>query len=268
VPPFDLLQPQPYDAPQAPQETSLFGDLLDKYLAWRKRNLDASLQNPAMMALGMTAPVGAVGRGGRALLRRSNAPEQGLGGRPAPGETIYAIDMPGQANAGYVLINKIENGVAHIDDIVLGKNQLGPAGVRDLLGQLRQYHPEIKALAGERVSGARFGGGRVPLGEGQSTTAPAGQLPMDTASRMARAKAQGFDGPYYHGTQKNFDAFDISKAGSGAGSAGEKGVYLTKDPRLASHYTYGEGVVMPLNARLGKAKEVRKSYYNSHELGS
>ena len=69
MPPFDLLQPAPYNASapygsyayeqqQRRHRAGLFSDLLDRFMAWRQSNLDASLQTPSMMALGMTAPVG------------------------------------------------------------------------------------------------------------------------------------------------------------------------------------------------------------------
>ena len=59
-----------------------------------------------------------------------------------------------------------------------------------------------------------------------------GQLPMDTASRMQRAEAMGFDpsNVQYHGTSSNFTEFTPSTVGNlGAG------VYATPDPLNASN---------------------------------
>lgn len=60
-----------------------------------------------------------------------------------------------------------------------------------------------------------------------------GELPMDQASRMARAEAQGFNPNQvsYHGTDADFSEF----IGSPYGSLGP-GVYLTPDSSLASEY--------------------------------
>lgn len=72
-------------------------------------------------------------------------------------------------------------------------------------------------------------------------------LPMDQASRMARAAEQGFntDATYYHGTNADFDAF----APSGRGRMGP-GVYLTDDPAYASRFAEGEGAnIRPVLSR-------------------
>ena len=59
------------------------------------------------------------------------------------------------------------------------------------------------------------------------------KLPMDEASRMQRARAQGFDvdTPLYHGTRADFDEFRISEDGNFG-----PGVYLTRNPKDASQY--------------------------------
>jgi GNAT superfamily N-acetyltransferase len=67
----------------------------------------------------------------------------------------------------------------------------------------------------------------------------AAPLSMDTPSRMARAKAMGFDvdAPLYHGTDKDFAAFDLGKTGTATdtGFYG-KGIYAAPDPDAASNY--------------------------------
>lgn len=54
------------------------------------------------------------------------------------------------------------------------------------------------------------------------------ELPMDLASRMARAKEMGFDTdtPVYHGRYRNFDEFDPNRT-----------AYFSEDPEYASVYT-------------------------------
>ena len=82
-------------------------------------------------------------------------------------------------------------------------------------------------------------------------------LPMDEASRMARAQEQGYTVDAYHGTKGDFGAFDMSRAGaSDPGLVGEA-AYFSPGPELASHYAesarYGAGDapgVLPAKLRL------------------
>lgn len=80
-----------------------------------------------------------------------------------------------------------------------------------------------------------------------AVAASRGELPMDEASRMARAREQGFDTDQtlYHGTDASFDAFDPS-----AGSS-ENGVFLTRSPAVASRYA-GSNNLTPPEAVTGK----------------
>jgi hypothetical protein len=63
-------------------------------------------------------------------------------------------------------------------------------------------------------------------------------LPMDEASRMARAQEMGFDTglPLYHGTGSDFKAFDPARFGQSDHGAKGRGVYASQDPDLASSY--------------------------------
>lgn len=62
----------------------------------------------------------------------------------------------------------------------------------------------------------------------------AGHLPMDEASRMARAREMGFDTSQvlYHGTGKDFDTFNPGTRGNGA----VRNIYLTDNPEIADIY--------------------------------
>ena len=62
-----------------------------------------------------------------------------------------------------------------------------------------------------------------------------GELPMDEASRLARAKSMGFDveTPWYHGTNADIDSFIPSNSGVFG-----PGVYTTKNPNQAEKYGY------------------------------
>ncbi len=65
------------------------------------------------------------------------------------------------------------------------------------------------------------------------------EMPMDLASRMARAREMGFDTgtPLYHGTGQDFPAFDVNRAGAREASFYGEGVYSTAMPDLAAEYT-------------------------------
>lgn len=91
-------------------------------------------------------------------------------------------------------------------------------------------------------------------------------LPMDFASRMARAEAMGYRlKPVYHGTATKdgqvFNAFDpASTGGRTSGSlAGREGVSVTPSPELASEFAQlaaqrsgGDPAVMPLLHRTSR----------------
>lgn len=68
----------------------------------------------------------------------------------------------------------------------------------------------------------------------------AGELAMDEASRMARAKAMGFDTSrtWYHGTKADIDSFDKGMLGTATGApSARKGFFFTSDPSTASDYS-------------------------------
>jgi hypothetical protein len=74
-----------------------------------------------------------------------------------------------------------------------------------------------------------------------------GELPMDTASRMARAADQGFnpDEVLYHGTKADFNEF----APSDFGNVGP-GVYMSSNPEVASNYASPSAYVPPEGAQV------------------
>lgn len=65
-------------------------------------------------------------------------------------------------------------------------------------------------------------------------------LPMDTGSRMARAKAAGFrtNMPLFHGTDQSFSAFDPSLGGSTTGAAPARtgAAWVALDPQTADEF--------------------------------
>jgi len=56
-------------------------------------------------------------------------------------------------------------------------------------------------------------------------------LPMDEASRMARASEQGYAGDYFHGSNLDFPSFDNST----------RGTFLTNSPAVADSYVAKDG---------------------------
>lgn len=84
-----------------------------------------------------------------------------------------------------------------------------------------------------------------------SALATAGELPMDLASRMARAKEIGFDTDkvFYHGPNRNFDSFDPKMIGSKTWTpmGAPEGFWFTDDPQIAGRYAKGDnGSIMPV----------------------
>lgn len=75
------------------------------------------------------------------------------------------------------------------------------------------------------------------------------ELPMDEATRMLRARQQGFntDKAYYHGSRQPFEGpFRTDLTNRGA--LGE-GLYVTRRPNIASEYAGPEGAVYPTYIR-------------------
>lgn len=72
-------------------------------------------------------------------------------------------------------------------------------------------------------------------------------LPMDEASRMARAREMGFDTdtPLYHGTGADFPAFDAARFQQSDFGTGGAGVYSSESPQLAG--AYADLVTRPSN---------------------
>jgi hypothetical protein len=143
-------------------------------------------------------------------LRPSSAKEQGLYGASKPGDQVFAIQKEGK-DIGFIDF-RIDDGVLRINDIVANaaegaRNSLGPSSVKQLLNQVRKMFPEVKAVAGERVSGTRLGGQHVFEGGGKevSVSLPARSLPAElkglpgideavsAAKSMAEFKGRPFD---------------------------------------------------------------------------
>jgi hypothetical protein len=89
---------------------------------------------------------------------------------------------------------------------------------------------------------------RLGFPESTATKIASGELPMDTASRMQRAKEQGYDvdTPVYHGTDADFDEFDPERAvGSQFWSTTNKAAVESREVGAAGH-----GVIKELLHRI------------------
>jgi hypothetical protein len=116
--------------------------------------------------------------------------------------------------------------------------------------------------------GANLAGGMVDnaLGSaGAKLTQSASDLPMDLASRMARAREMGFDTetPVYHGTSRSFDEFSPETIGQSDFGASGRGFYFSEDPGTASAYA----MLSPAGNDPQVIKALLK-YSNPYELDS
>ncbi len=151
-----------------------------------------------------------------------------------------------------------EDLMSDVVDIVERANRNGMApGLEQVVAQLGARGHETKASTLKvRLSNARTGKGDTALsdamrervralkfargrGAGQGKELAQTKLPMDEASRMARAREMGFDvdNVYYHGTMKDVDQFDPEKFGTNDYGWHGKGVYLATDPEWANTYS-------------------------------
>ena len=84
----------------------------------------------------------------------------------------------------------------------------------------------LGALASFIGSNMAMGGPAGSLGAGPSLARTANALPMDEASRRARATEQGYHTDLYHGTGSDISAFE----------RGRRGLYATDRPEIADIY--------------------------------
>ena len=154
------------------------------------------------------------------------------------------------------------------DDLAAAAKERGHDGlVIDRLYDGGRWNPDeglpatVAALGPGTVSSA-FDPNTILYANSRSSSAPgvlaaeAADLPMDTASRLARAREMGFDTDtrLYHGTQKAFDEFNPGTNGYGE----RRNVYLTDTPEIADIYANsdrrgkGNPAVYPVYAKAEK----------------
>lgn len=86
-------------------------------------------------------------------------------------------------------------------------------------------------------------------------------LPMDKASRLARAKDLGFDTNkvLYHGTAKTFPEFSMEQLGKNTrAKSAKQGVWMVKDPNTAHGYAKYGSESVPIQELIDKANAMEK----------
>jgi len=169
------------------------------------------------------------------------------------------------------LLQSLLSGYRRIRENPLGDIAMGftPAGVvADVEDAGRAIRD--RDLVGLGLAGIGFvpGVGDVAKGAGKAIRRAVSDLPMDEASRLARAREMGFDvdNRLYHGTSRDIESFR-------PGSMGDigPGIYLTNSPDVAKFFAGdiddpwyirgGSGPnVMPLLTRLEKTYELQDRY--------
>jgi len=122
----------------------------------------------------------------------------------------------------------------------------------DLAASIREHYntdPALKNIVQFNANSDKSG---VSAALSQSSKPSVGEfldktLPMDEASRMARAKAMGFDtdATWYHGSKSPIDAFDLDHAGKSDPGLVGKAAYFTSSREQAGDFAtnrhYGSG---------------------------
>lgn len=114
------------------------------------------------------------------------------------------------------------------------------------------------------VMAAALRPGHLPLTAAAAAAADAQDLPMDRASRLARALAQGFDiaRVWYHGTTHNFKAFDPTRM-SPENFLGQA-IYLTSDHGDAGTNYTGKGPDMSRRIEF-RAEEIFQEMFKDEQ---
>src|SRR5262245_47186276 len=183
-------------------------------------------------------------------------------GQPNETTTQHFTDASG--TPGVVEFQRRPDGTAYIHWIgpegnVGPRPQLGLAGVRDLLQQMRERHPDITSVEGQPIGGARGPRERVQrdvadiLGrEGEPPEAPPPAAPPEAPEGFVGPPAPATPVPpvdlphtairdengnptkMYHGTPRPFENFSSENLSTNALFG--PGVYLTNHPGVAGEY--------------------------------
>lgn len=125
----------------------------------------------------------------------------------------------------------------HADKLVAPIELLTPLGN---VSEIEDGYRSARAAADRGDTLGRLSGsGRIAAAALPIAGTRLAKLPMDQASRLARAKAMGFriEEPVYHGTDRVFDAFDLKAGGRTTGSrTAPLGVWASHSPNVADEF--------------------------------
>lgn len=176
----------------------------------------------------------------RDFANRRNMGQKLVGGgvRGAATRGLLGLDAPEDATP---IQREVYENAARASAPVMGL-AAAPAAIKTA-GRALKDAPRTQALETARQNAVKM------LGLPENNTA------------MDRAKAMGFEGGLYHGTNKEFDAFDIFELGTKTGNPNARlGVFATPNTQEASRYAEGWGKeggnVLPLMIRSGKQYEM------------
>lgn len=154
---------------------------------------------------------------------------------------------------------------AQLADLLTGSVDFAP-GVSDAVAVSDTVQA---ARGGDYGTAAILGGatmlGMVPVIGDSASRAIREGLDMSQAARMQRAREQGFDvdNILYHGTDQEFNQFNVEGRGKTAGS----GAFFTDNPKLAETYlSLRGGRILPVVARKSDFPVVRVIPYEDGEI--
>ena len=133
-------------------------------------------------------------------------------------------------------------GLGVLGDAAMAVPVVGPAAAVALKGpralQRAIQLASAKQLPAEEVEGLYRTLLEIGYPEPTAAKIARGDLPMDEASRMERARDQGFDpeNPVYHGTSDDIKAFEYATMGLRDPGFIGRGVYTTSEPKIAASY--------------------------------
>lgn len=219
----------------------------------KNADLLASRAAPGSGGIGTQEPSSAP-RGIMAIPMRPTSPTMPSGDWPS------LSDVLGRLKQAFGLAGKA--GLEGYAQALTGQDEQGRS-VGNILPFAKDERTGDVGLASPRILDLwNTAGGSVPargvtLGAGPVVRRAAEGLPMDQASRMARAKEMGFDvdTALYHGSADDFDSFDLDINRTGAGF---EAAWLTDDASLAYRYSRSAGA----GPKDAKVMEVRAALNN------
>jgi hypothetical protein len=187
---------------------------------------------------------------------------EGLGGLLGAGQAVgQAIDAPGAAAQGLIPRGDMAGEAMNVAGMAMGAGGAATAPGGSLrMGLARGGFSEAQRQARDILDMRAAGRAGDVTGDMMARADPQYMydntpLPMDEASRLARADAGGFGGDLYHGSNASFDAFNpeaLDATGQKIMAHGD-GTYLGQQPRMAERYATRRdgGVMYPVRENMG-----------------